>query len=34
MPNARDVCVIKYVQLGKVVSCDGPCPYAALGFLM
>lgn len=30
MPNDGDSCVMKFVQLGKVVSCDSPGPYAAL----
>lgn len=34
MPNAGDSCVMKFVQLGKVVSCDNPAPYAALEFLI
>lgn len=34
MPSARDPCVMKYVQLGKVVSCDSPCSYAALRFFV
>lgn len=32
MPNDGDACVMKFVQLGKVVSCDSPGPYAALEF--
>lgn len=33
MPNDGASCVMKFVQLGKVVSCDSPAPYAAFGFL-